>query len=260
LALAAFNVFDFDGIRSVADAAYETDNKVYIQFSSATVRYYGARVLSELISTACKNNREQIIIHLDHCTDLKLIQSCVENGWDSVMGDFSHLELNENIRYMLAMKKIIGKRSICIEGELGQVSGVEDGHGVDGGSFVHPDDVKRFVEDTGVDLLAIGIGNAHGFYNSTDGIRIELLKKVHELIPNQKLVLHGGTGIDEYKIKEMKKYGIHKINISTELKEAYMNSLHKHQMSKNKFDMIHLVHERYEKIKVLAKKRILEFK
>jgi len=260
VALAAFNVFDFDGIRAVSDAAYETDSRVYIQFSSSTVKYYGAQVLRDLISTACKGNRDQIIVHLDHCTDLNLIKSCIDNGWDSVMGDFSHLSLEDNIKEMLKIKELIGSRNICVEGELGQVAGVEDGHGVEGGSFVSTDDVKKFVNETEVELLAIGIGNAHGFYKSTNGIRVDLLKQVNLLIPDQKLVLHGGTGIEKFKINEMKKYGIHKINISTELKHVYMEATQSHIESKNKFDMIHLVQKRYEKTKALAKSKILEFK
>jgi len=259
LALAAFNVFDYDGIRAVADAAHETGKPVYIQFSSSTVKYYGAPVISQMVRAACARNREQIIIHLDHCTDLELIKSCIENGWDSVMGDFSHLELQDNIQNMLKIKALVGDKNITIEGELGQVAGVEDGHGAEGGSFVSPEEVKKFVSETNVDLLAIGIGNAHGFYKSTSGIKINLLKKVHEIIPQQKLVLHGGTGIEQNKIDEMKKYGIHKINVSTELKDVYMNAEHSHFLSESKFDMISLVESRYQSIKSLAKQRMLEF-
>ncbi|MDB3989820.1 class II fructose-bisphosphate aldolase [Pseudomonadales bacterium] len=260
MALAAFNVFDFDGIRAVADAAGEVDLPVYIQFSASTVKYYGAEKVKDLLNLASGNNRQFVKVHLDHCNDLNLIKSCIENEWDSVMGDFSHLSLNENITNMLDIKALIGERFVEIEGELGQVAGVEDGHGKDGGSYVELEEVKRFVDETNVELLALGIGNAHGFYSSTDSIDINLLKKVHHEIPNQKLVLHGGTGIEPNKIRDMKRYGIYKINISTELKDVYLKASKLHLESDKKFEMVSLINNRYESVKNMAKQKILEFK
>jgi len=260
MALAAFNVFDFDGMRAVADAAGEVELPIYLQFSASTVKYYGADKIAQLINVAVSDNRKFIKVHLDHCTDLNLIKNCIDNGWDSVMGDFSHLSISDNIQNMLNIKGLVGERFIEIEGELGQVAGVEDGHGEDGGSYVDLTEVKRFVVATNIDLLAVGIGNAHGFYSSTDCIDINLLNKVHQQVPNQKLVLHGGTGIEPAKIIEMKAYGIHKINVSTELKDVYLTASKCHLESDKKFEMISLVNSRYESVKQMAKRKILEFK
>ena len=91
MALGAFNVFDFDGMRAVADAAEAVDLPIYMQFSASTVKYYGADKLSQLLDVAIVSNRRFVKIHLDHCTDLDLIAGCIDSGWDSVMGDFSHL-------------------------------------------------------------------------------------------------------------------------------------------------------------------------
>ena len=259
MALAAFNIFDFDGIRAVADAAGEVNLPVYMQFSASTVEYYGAEQIKQLLNVASGDNRKLIKVHLDHCTDFDLIKSCIENDWDSVMGDFSHLSIKENIKSMLEIKTLVGKRFVEIEGELGQVAGVEDGHGEGGGSYVELKEVKRFIDETKIDLLAVGIGNAHGFYSSTDCIDINLLKKVHHQIPKQKLVLHGGTGIEPGKIIEMKCYGIHKINVSTELKDVYLKASKSHLESEMKFEMISLVNDRYKSVKRMAKRKILEF-
>jgi len=260
MALAAFNVFDFDGISGVADAAAELRLPVYLQFSAATVRRYGAGKLIKLVDVAVGDSRNFIQVHLDHCTDLTLIQDCIDSGWDSVMGDFSHLPVTENIENMLRIKELVGGRPVEIEGELGQVAGVEDGHGEGGGSFVNLAEVRRFVDETNVDLLAVGIGNAHGFYTSTDSIDINLLKKVYQEVPDQKLVLHGGTGIESNKVKEMKNYGIHKINISTALKDAYLKASESHLQSDKRFDVMALVNNRYESVKQLALLKIVEFK
>jgi len=260
MALAAFNVFDFDTIRAISDAASELDSKVFIQYSASTVKYYGALQLKQLNDLACGQNRSYVIVHLDHCNDLDLIESCILSGWDSVMADYSSMPLDDNISNMLEIKKIIGNRHTLIEGELGQIAGVEDGFGTDEGGSVSPEDVIKFVESTKLDLLAIGIGNAHGFYKSTDGIDIELLKTIHESVPNQKLVLHGGTGIEEFKINEMKEYGIHKINISTELKDIYIKASEEHSESEEKFNMIRLVEKRYSQVKEMAKQKIKLFR
>jgi ketose-bisphosphate aldolase len=259
MAVAAFNVFDFDCMRAVADAAGEVDLPVYVQFSASTVKYYGAEKIKILLSAASGENRKFIKVHLDHCSDLNLIKNCIENDWDSVMGDFSHLTLSENIKNMLKIKALVGKRFVEIEGELGQIAGVEDGHGEGGGSYVKLEEVKRFIDETNIELLAVGIGNAHGFYSSTDTIDINLLKKVYHKIPNQKLVLHGGTGIEPEKIMEMKYYGIHKINVSTELKDVYLKANKFHLESDKKFEMVSLVNNRYEAVKNMAKRKILEF-
>ena len=259
MALAAFNVFDFDGIRAVADAAGEVELPVYVQFSASTVNYYGADKIAQLLAVAVGDNRKFIKVHLDHCTNLNLIKNCIDNGWDSVMGDFSHLSISDNIENMLKIKGLVGERFIEIEGELGQVAGVEDGHGEGGGSYVDLTEVKRFVDATNIDLLAVGIGNAHGFYSSSDCIDINLLKEVYQQVPNQKFVLHGGTGIEPAKIIEMKSYGIHKINVSTELKDVYLTASKYHIESNKKFDMISLVTNRYESVKQMAKQKILEF-
>jgi ketose-bisphosphate aldolase len=260
MALAAFNVFDFDTIRAISDASAEINEQCYLQFSASTVKYYGAETLKHIFDLAVGKNRQYIILHLDHCSDLELMKSCVDNGWDSIMGDFSHLPVQQNIIKMLEVKKMIGNRRVIVEGELGQVAGVEDGHGEDGGSYVALDDVKAFVEATSIELLAIGIGNAHGFYQSTDSIDIKLLHNVHKCIPSQKLVLHGGTGIEPAKIKEMKVMGIEKINISTELKAKYMEAETSQIESSSKFNMINLVDCRYVASKKLAIQKMLEFK
>lgn len=260
MALAAFNVFDYDTIRAVADAAGAVGERCYVQFSSSTVKYYGADRLHALFASAVGDNRDRVILHLDHCTDFELIGACIAAGWDSVMGDFSHLSLGENIENMLRVRELIGDHGVAVEGELGQVAGVEDGAGQDQGTSVNLEEVSRFVDATGVDLLAVGIGNAHGFYQSTEGIDIDLLERVHAVVPNQKLVLHGGTGIEPEKIARMKQLGIEKINISTVLKERYLQAGIEHVDSAGKYDMVGLVEHRYEAVKTLAMAKIAEFK
>lgn len=260
MALAAFNAFDFDSVRAISDAASYLSSTVFVQYSASTVKYYGAKNLIRLNDIACGTNRRHVIVHLDHCSDIDLIESCIASGWDSIMADYSSLPLQDNIDGMLEIRKIIGQRNIMLEGELGQIAGVEDDFGTSEGTSISPQEVKEFVDNINPDLLAIGIGNAHGFYKSTDQIDIDLLREIHLSVPEQKLVLHGGSGIEEFKIQEMKQYGIYKINISTELKDVYLKSMMEHSISERKFDMVHLVNNRYRCVRELAESKIILFR
>ena len=260
MARAAFNVFDFDTVRAIGDAAASAGEKTFLQFSSSTVSYYGAETLAELIRSAARHTRGFLLVHLDHCNDFNVIESCLNNGWDSIMADFSHLPLQENISMMNDVKKLLGNREILLEGELGQVAGVEDGQGADGGSLVHLEDVCQFVSETEVDLLAVGIGNAHGFYTTTDCIDIDLLREVHSKVPKQKLVLHGGSGVETEKIFRMIRLGVEKINISTELKHGYVSATSAFLEGPDAFNMTGLVQSRYEAVRTMAEKKILQFK
>jgi fructose/tagatose bisphosphate aldolase len=176
------------------------------------------------------------------------------------MADFSQLQLSENINKMRDVKALIGNRNVLIEGELGQVAGVEDGHGEEGGTFVRLEDVRQFVAETETDLLAVGIGNAHGFYDTTDKIDIDLLREVHLSVPNQQLVLHGGTGIEDEKIRQMIKLGVHKINISTELKHRYITATEDFLRGDDKLNMMKLVQCRYDAVRLLAEAKIRQFR
>ena len=107
-----------------------------------------------------------------------------------------------------------------VEGELGKVSGVEDGFGDEGSSYAEISEIIQYVKETKIDLMALGLGNAHGFYDSLEGLNMNILKEANkELKDKQLFVLHGGTGLPEKIIKEAIGDGIVKINISTQIKK-----------------------------------------
>jgi len=113
-----------------------------------------------------------------------------------------------------------------VEGELGKVSGVEDGFGDEGSSYAEIDEILRYVKETRIDLMALGIGNAHGFYEDLGVLRMDILKEAsHKLNKDQFFVLHGGTGLPDKIIREVIGYGVVKINVSTQIKKKTIDIL-----------------------------------
>jgi len=259
LAKAAFNVFDYETIRAVYEAARKTGEGVYLQFSASTVGYYGANRLRRIIDSIETEPNTEVIVHLDHCSNFQIIGDCIANGWDSIMADFSNLPLSENISKVNEIRSTWPTYCGLIEGELGAILGEEDGFDATSAGKVNLNELEEFCNKTAIDLLAIGIGNAHGHYISTKNLDIDLWIKAHQIIPNQKLVLHGASGIEMKKIGKIKEYGLEKVNISTELKDVYIDSF-SNMVRINKYAMIKYVEDRYEKTLEFCVKKINELK
>jgi len=168
-----------------------------------------------------KYQNERIHFHLDHCQDLQQIKFCVDSGFHGVMFDGSALPLEENILKTKQVIQFAAKSNCIVEGELGEIGGVEDGIGTEGMSYANLAEVKRFADDTGVHLLALGIGNAHGFYTTIENIDTTILANAKELIGRKQLfVLHGGSGLPVEMVQDAIDNGVVKFNYSTQLKQA----------------------------------------
>lgn len=235
----AFNVFNAESIRGIAEAASELSTKVYLQTSSSVVRTFGATRLRHLISLLTDDLHPSLLtLHLDHCSDISLISACIENGWNSVMIDGSSFSLTKNIEMTRRVVEIAHRKDVRVEGELGVIGGEEDGSNVEEDLLVHPEDVEIFVKETNIDFLAVGIGNKHGYYHEAKyKLHFDLLSEVHSRIPQIPLVLHGGTGIKPEDMREAVRLGVRKINFSTELKDCFLKSATEHAMGKNRYDM-----------------------
>jgi fructose-bisphosphate aldolase class II len=257
----AFNIFNYETIRGVAEAASAENQCIFMQTSASIVKYWSPEKLFELISLAtCDLNRDLFKIHLDHCLDIQLIDRCIHAGWDSVMMDASHLPLEENIHLTKEVVEKAHARNIIAEGELGQIGGDEDGsHGNDDDK-IKVDEVVQYVRETKVDFLAVGIGNKHGHYTKAeDVLDFDLLEEIHNIVPDQPLVLHGGSGLSDHDILRAIEFGIKKINISTEIKECYSTSFEKYIKSHKNFNFVELSKCTIEVIKQLVIKKIKLF-
>ena len=231
----AFNVFNAETIAGVVAAVQETGACAYIQTSASTVMSWGAPALSGMINALIPADiRGRIVLHLDHCDTDLLFRDCLEAGWDSIMIDASSRPLAENIRRTREVVIMAGEFGALAEGEIGVVGGDEDGFEsyASGDAKPAPDDVLRFIDETGADLIAVGVGTKHGHYEQPCEVDQPLLEAVHRARPGAALVLHGGSGIPEDQLRAAVQHGgIRKINISTEIKEAWLGAQRAHLAS-----------------------------
>jgi fructose-bisphosphate aldolase class II len=215
--------FNFNGIedaRGILEAAEEKNSPVILMASMSAVEYFGgAAAVAGFIRNLAKGFQIPAALEVDHCTDLDMIRDCIESGFTTVMIDASAKNFEENIETTARVVKYAHKFGVSVEGELGRLGGREENIKTDDreANMTDPAKVPEFVQRTGIDALAVAIGNAHGFYKGTPKLDFERLEKIRSLI-SCGLVLHGGTGIPEPDFIHAVKCGINKINVGTELK------------------------------------------
>ena len=222
-AMLAVNVQSIQQIEIVSLISSELQKEVIIQFSAKYIDYFEKLIGIDRILDKYKSNK-YLYFHLDHCMDERLITSCINWGFDSVMYDGSAFSINENISNTKEIVTLANSKGVLVEGEVGIVGGVEDGFGGGGSSIFNLDDALSFYNESGVDLLALGIGNAHGVYVTNESVDVNLLSIFQERLQIKScLVLHGATGLDDDQIMDAIKYGVVKVNLSTELKLVYQD-------------------------------------
>lgn len=235
-AILAFNVQNLYQIHALKLVTDELRIPAIVQFSTRYIDIFEKRFGFRFLNEKYKN--DFMYFHLDHCIDVQLIKHCIDIGFDGVMFDGSSMPLSQNISLS---KKIMtyANNKVVVECELGEVKGVEDGFGSEKMTYAKLDEISEFVKKTNVHLLALGIGNAHGYYKSLEGIDISLLFKARNLLNNnQLLVLHGGSGLPDNLILESIQAGVVKINISTQLKSSTNEGLRNYLDRKELFNEI----------------------
>lgn len=221
-ALAAFNAPSFDAMLGIARASAVTSSPVIIQASARLVKSYGPETIKSWFDTAVKNASDSCYLHLDHCSDLTLIKSCISAGWDMVMFDGSSLPIEENCRQTMEVVELAHASGAAVEGEVGTVGGEEDGHEA-ATNCATEDDIRKLAE-TGIDCIAVGFGNVHGDYSDDATLHWPIYEAAMS-IGNLPLVLHGGSGLSDDEFKRAIRAGTAKINISTELKKFYLSAI-----------------------------------
>lgn len=213
-AVGSFSVANMEMVRGVIAAAEEANAPIILQIAEVRLNHSPLALIGPLMVAAAKEAKVPVAVHLDHGTTLPCIRQALDLGFTSVMFDGSHLPLEENIRItkeVVAMAKPFGA---AVEAEIGCVGGSEDGSEDIAMRCTDPAQAERFARETGVDALAVAIGNAHGNYKDTPHLRFDILEAIRNCtsIP---LVLHGGTGILPEEFVRCYKTGIKKINIAT---------------------------------------------
>ena len=178
-------------------------------------------------------------INLDHGKSYEDIMLGINSGFTSIMVDRSSLSYEDNIAQTKETVKMCRPLNISVEAELGHVGQSEDYSSDVSDHFTKPEEVKKFVEETGIDCLAVAIGTAHGRYHGTPHIDFDLLKQITDVV-DIPLVLHGGSGTGDENLRKAVKNGIQKVNLATELVVAGKEELETFIQDKN-FDKWQLI-------------------
>ena len=223
-AIAAFNCENIEMIQAVIAAAEELKAPVILQTTSSTIRYASVEIFSGIVAGAVKNSKIPVALHLDHGNTLQLAEDALKAGYSSIMIDGSNMPLEENIAFTKKAADLCNNAGIAIEGELGRVGGKEDDTVSDSAGYTDPEEADRFVKETGVSSLAIGVGTAHGVYAVKPVLNPDLISVLRKKLPLP-LVLHGASGLEDSVVKDCIKRGISKVNIATDLRIAYTQAV-----------------------------------
>ena len=257
-AVGAFNVNNMEIVQAITEAAGELHSPVTLQVSKGARAYANSRFLIHMVKAALENYPDlPIALHLDHGDSFELCKACIDDGFTSVMIDYSGHPYEENVEVTRKVCEYAHDTSkhpyVTVEAELGTLAGVEDEVSHEHSTYTDPDQVQDFVTRTGVDSLAIAIGTSHGAYKFTkeqctrnkDGIlvppplRIDILEEIEKRIPGFPIVLHGSSsvpqeyvaiinqhggkmpdavGIPEEQLREAARHAVCKINIDSDLR------------------------------------------
>ncbi|WP_052260842.1 class II fructose-bisphosphate aldolase [Photobacterium gaetbulicola] len=219
--LIGFNFNDVWDVQAICLAAQERNQPVMLMAYTKVVEVLGLDLIQAIVERMKARYSVPIYLHLDHCDDVEMCMQAVDVGFDSVMIDGSALALEENIERTLKVVNYAHAKGAVVEAEIGKIRG----RGMtDDDYLASVTDVKRLAEETNVDMIAVGIGTAHGHYQGKPEINFERLQQIHQAV-NTPLVLHGGTGIPEEDIRHSMSLGITKINVGTAIHTTYMQGL-----------------------------------
>lgn len=224
-AIGAFTFWSFDSAHAIVNAAEEMGMPVILQCGPGEFPYEDIKNLVTIAKLVANKTPLSIVLHLDHGNSCEMALCAINEGFTSVMIDSSNASFQENIiitKKVVAMAKDSG---VSVEAELGRLSGAEASQNVsdEESNQTDPDEAKIFVEETGIDALAVAIGTVHGFYKFKPNINITRLKCIAEKV-SIPLVLHGGSGTPIEKIVEAINCGVAKINVFSEFVSAYGKS------------------------------------
>ncbi|WP_272942561.1 MULTISPECIES: class II fructose-bisphosphate aldolase [unclassified Arthrobacter] len=220
----AINVFNDLTMEAVLAGAVECNSPVILQTSVKTVRSIGSRVLFEMWESLTRGIEVPVTLHLDHCPDREVVTECLKAGWNSVLFDASELPVEENQRQTIEVVREARSYGAQVEGEIEAITGVEDDHGSDEVSKQQSlETALTFIDATGIDVFAPSIGNAHGTYKAAPVLDVN---RVTEIVQARSIpiALHGGSGLSPEQFQDLIARGCAKVNISTALKETFMQS------------------------------------
>ncbi|EOB3406451.1 ketose-bisphosphate aldolase [Enterococcus hirae] len=225
-AVPAFNICSYDMLKAIMEEVERLNAPVILEIHPDEIAYLNDEFVAAVRAYAHKS-KVPVVIHLDHGGKVSDVLRAIRNGYTSVMIDASLQSFDDNIKITKEVVALAHEVDVSVEAEIGTIgnNGSAEG-GVANIIYTDPEQAKQFVAETNIDTLAIAIGTAHGLYpkDKTPKLNIELLKELNETI-DLPFVLHGGSGNPDKEVSEAVKYGVAKVNLSSDLKSVFFDAL-----------------------------------
>ena len=219
-AVGAFNVFNLETAQAVVAAAEAEHSPVILLMYDSHLDHFGVDEAAALGRMLADKAQVPVAVHLDHGASFARVVRCIRAGYTSVMYDGSRLPFDENVAATRRIVEIAHHVDVSVEGEIGHVGRAAEGEERIEEWLTRPREAADFVEATGVDCLAVAIGNAHGFYREEPKLDFARLEAINRLV-DVPLVLHGSSGIPEADLRRAIELGIRKVNVGTETLTAF---------------------------------------
>lgn len=226
-AVMAINCFNLETAKAVIEAAEELKAPIIIDLLQDHLKeHLDYRYLTKPIIRMANNASVEVAINLDHGQDISYVKQCLHEGFSSVMMDASMYPLEENIRITKSIVEFAQTYNATVEAEVGDMGAVAGDHWTNDEMYTDPDEAIRFIEETGVDCLALSYGSSHGDYpeDYVPEFRFDIVEKIKNAT-NLPLVLHGGSGAGKENILRSIELGINKINVGSDFMRAQVNDV-----------------------------------
>lgn len=256
-AVGNFDCFNFEMVKGVLKAANELKAPVIIAYGEPFIVHMDMPYYVNAIKEMAEEAKVPVVLHTDHFTKTENIKRAIDCGFTSVMIDASDKEYQENVAVTEKVVEMAHQYGVSVESELGHVSGLGDIFEDDSNVFTKPEIARDFVTKTGIDALAVSIGNVHGVYKAEPKLRFDILEEIANSV-SLPLVLHGASGIPESDIRKAVSMGITKVNYYTDMCLAACDKMMKYP-SAHLFEHCETITEEcyriaYEKMVVLQNK------
>jgi ketose-bisphosphate aldolase len=224
-ALIGFTIYNLEQGLGVVRAADAEGVPVLLQAGASAFGYAGREPLAALALGLARSAEVPVGVHLDHAHSVEDVNACLDLGYTSVMFDGSALPLESNIRITREVVTRAHLAGAWVEGELAGIPGDEDQSAdAGGGAYTDPSAAARFVAATGVDALAVAVGNVHGMSAQAVSLDLDLLAEIARAVAVP-LVLHGASGLPAEEVSTAIDLGVAKLNVNTELRRAFRTAV-----------------------------------
>lgn len=221
-AIGAFNTANLEVTKAICQAAKKAGKAIIVQVTPTAITYAGLRQIFDIVKNEIDTSGIEAAIHLDHAKDFEIVHEAIGVGFRSVMIDGSGLSFAENVALTKKVVDLARAKNVSVEGEIGVIAMGEEGE-TEEGEFSSPEQTKKFIELTGIDSVAVSVGNMHGAPVG-EKLKLDLLAEISQEI-DIPLVVHGASGLSPEDIVAAKKIGVAKINIDTQIRHSFLEGL-----------------------------------